>query len=378
MIESSSPEMNPASPPVSGLPAGLSPESPKPETPSGFRKALKNPLWLVLGLSVAFFGLFMISSSLIYFGNSEGSRTKPSGMTGKLFGKGKVGVIELNGAIMDSKKTISRLERFEEDAQVKAIVIRLNSPGGAVGPSQEIYEAVRRSKKPIVASMGSVAASGAFYVAMGAKKIFANPGTLTGSIGVIMQLVNLSKLYDWAKVQRYAIKTGKFKDMGADYREMDDETRALLQGLVDDTLDQFKKAIAAGRSLPLDKVSPVADGRIFSGQQALALGMVDRLGGLQDAIEEAGKLGKIEGKPKVVYPERPRRNQLLEALLEESKDEDSEAGAASSVLVRFGRFLGLVGSASVEAEEETGSGRRGLSRFLPPEPGIYLLWPGAN
>src|SRR4029077_13140783 len=146
------------------------------------------------------------------------------------------------------------------DSDVKAIVLRLNSPGGAVAPSQEIYQAVKNYKKPIVASMSSVAASGAYYVACGAKKVYANPGTITGSIGVIMEFANLEKLYEWAKIKRFSIKTGRFKDVGAEYREMTADERALLQNMVDDVLSQFTLAVSEGRNIPLETVKEIADG----------------------------------------------------------------------------------------------------------------------
>ena len=169
---------------------------------------------------------------------------------------------EINSVIMDSK-TLAQLKKFDEDKGVKAVVLRLNSPGGSVAPSQEIYEAVKDFKKPVVASMASVAASGVYYIAVGAPIIYANPGTITGSIGVIMEFANLEKLYEWAKIKRYVIKTGKFKDAGGEHREMTPEDRALLQGMIDDVLVQFKTAVAAGRKLSLEDVTKVADGRIF-------------------------------------------------------------------------------------------------------------------
>jgi protease-4 len=177
--------------------------------------------------------------------------------------------------------------------------------------------------------MGSVAASGAYYIACGAKKVFANPGTITGSIGVIMEFANLEKLYDWAKVQRYSIKTGAFKDAGADYRGMTPEERQLLQRMVDDVLVQFKTAVQEGRKLTAEQVTALADGRIFSGAQAKAAKMVDELGGIQDAILEAGKLAGIKDKPRVLFPE-PKRSRMLDLLLDSDRGEDEEAESALS------------------------------------------------
>jgi protease-4 len=314
-----------------------------------------------LGLSAAFFALFLVISGVIYF--SKGSATSSTRGSGGAFlasGKGSVGVIELNGVIMDSKKTLKKLEDFEESPGIKAVVLRLNSPGGAVAPSQEIYQAVKGYKKPLVVSMSSVAASGAYYVAMGAKKVYANPGTITGSIGVIMEFANLEKLYEWAKVQRYAIKTGKFKDVGAEYREMGPEERALLQTMVDDVLSQFKQAVSEGRKLTLEQVTEVADGRIFSGSQAKAAKLVDELGTLQDAINEAGKLAGIDGKPNVVYPEKARPRWMDLILDDGSQEERSESSNS------------LVGALTSILNGHVEKAVTGL------EPGIYWIWTGAR
>lgn len=273
----------------------------------------------------------------------------------------EVGVVELNGIILDSKKILKQLSRFEEDSGIKAVVLRMNSPGGAVAPSQEIHQAVKKFRKPLVVSMSSVAASGAYYIAAGAKRVYANPGTITGSIGVIMQFTNLEKLYDWAKVSRYSIKTGKFKDAGAEYRPMTAEERSLLQAMVDDTLSQFKAAVAEGRKLSKREVDAVADGRIFSGSQARSAKLVDELGSLQDAIDEAAKLAKIEGRPKVVYPEKPRRR-FIEWLFSGDGD-DSEVESES----RWGGASGL-GALVLKILNLPGTS-------VNLEPGVYWLLP---
>lgn len=335
-------------------------------TPSASAKM--SPLAWVLILSGLFFVLFVIVSGGVYMARSPGSGHggKHSGF---LSGSGSVGIIELNGVIMDSKKTLKKLETFEDDDSVKAVVLRLNSPGGAVAPSQEIYEAVRAYKKPLVVSMSSVAASGAYYVACGAKKVFANPGTITGSIGVIMEFMNLQKLYDWAKVQRFAIKTGKYKDMGAEYREMRPDERQLLQDMVDDVLSQFRKAVVTGRKIPAERVVEIADGRIFSGQQAKAEKLVDELGTLQDAVNEAGKEAKIEGKPHVVYSDRQGGNRLLDFLMNDggSRDEESRLGD------------GVGGATGLQRLVQSFFGPQAASE-LPSAlaPGVYWLWKGAN
>lgn len=323
-----------------------------------------NPLTVVLTLSGVFFVLFLVISGVLFMtrgGGGSRSAVKAPG----LFSGGSVGVVELNGAIMDSKKTLERLERMAENDGVKAVVLRLNSPGGAVAPSQEIYEAVKAFKKPLVVSMSSVAASGAYYIAMGAKKVYANPGTITGSIGVIMQFASLEKLYEWAKIKRYALKTGKYKDAGADYREMGGEERALLQGMIDDVLAQFKKAVADGRKLSMEQVDAVADGRIFSGAQAKRAKLVDELGTLQDAINDAAKQAGIKGKPNVLKPAQPRRK-FIEMLFDDRDEEESEASApGAGWITRAIRGLGESGS-PIAAQLEALT------------PGVYWLWTGAR
>jgi protease-4 len=333
------------------------------------RKKL-SPLAIVLTLSSVFFILFLMVTGGIYLYKAPGGGAKGGkhGAASFLAGSGEVGVIELNGVFMDSKKTLTRLEKFEDDDSIKAVVLRLNSPGGSVAPSQEIYEAVRAYKKPLVVSMSSVAASGAYYIACGAKKVYANAGTITGSIGVIMEFINLKKLYEWAKVERYAIKTGKFKDVGAEYKEMNPEERELLQTMVNDVLSQFKQAVSTGRKLNLEQVTLIADGRIFSGAQAKAAHLVDELGTLQDAVNEAAKEAGIKGKPQIVYPDRADRR-WLDLVLDGSGrgDDASESyagGAASSLFERVARAV--LGTGAAEALDPL------------PKPGIYWLWKGAR
>lgn len=237
-----------------------------------------------------------------------------------------MGVVKINGAIMDSQRALKELKEFEENSSIKGIIVRIDSPGGAVGPSQEIHDAIIRVRKskPVVASFQSVAASGGYYIAVAADKIVSNAGTLTGSIGVIMSMANLSELYKWAKIDRYNIKSGKFKDVGADNRPMTEEERKLVQDLIDNVYGQFLKAVANGRKLPEDKVRPYADGRVLSGEQALAAGLVDKLGGIDVAIDYIKELAKLDAKQKVnlVLPE-PKRKSVWEML---------GSGAADSIM----------------------------------------------
>jgi protease-4 len=205
-----------------------------------------------------------------------------------LFGSGDaVGVVEVKGIILDSQETIKRLRECGKNDRVKAVVLRIDSPGGVVGPSQEIHEEVKKlaAKKKVVVSMGSLAASGGYYIAAPASVIFANPGTITGSIGVIIKLSNLQELLDKVGVKVTTIKTGTYKDIGSPSRPMTEDDKALLQGVIDSSYNQFVKAVAQGRKLPEAQVRLLADGRIFTGEQALALKLVDRL------VDSAGSKG---------------------------------------------------------------------------------------
>jgi protease-4 len=232
----------------------------------------------------------------------------------------KVAVLPITGLIADSESTIDQLKKFAKDDSIKAIVLRINSPGGGVGPSQEIHEEVKKlnGKKVVVASMGALAASGGYYIACAAQKIYANPGTITGSIGVIMQFVTVKDLIEKIGLKGMVVKSGAFKDIGSPLREMKAEERDLLQGVIDNVHSQFIVAVAEGRKMERESVAKLADGRIFSGEQAKSLGLVDALGNLEDAVTEAGKLAKIEGEPRVVTPPKKKLS-ILELLKEEAK-----------------------------------------------------------
>jgi protease-4 len=232
----------------------------------------------------------------------------------------RVGVVEVTGVIADGKTTLKELREFAENDAIRAVVIRVDSPGGAVGPSQEIYDAVKRLriKKHVVASMGSIAASGGFYVACASEKVFANPGTLTGSIGVIAEFPNVSGLLRWAGVSMQTIKAGSMKDAGNPFRELSAEERAYFESLLADVHQQFIAAVAAGRGIPEADVRKIADGRVFTGRRAKELKFVDELGGLQDAVREAGKLAGIRGEPRIEYPGKDRP--LVRALFGEEAD----------------------------------------------------------
>lgn len=233
------------------------------------------------------------------------------------FGGSKVALITVEGVILDSKEVIEQLEKHRTNPTVKAIVLRINSPGGGVSPSQEIYEEILKTrqanKKPVVASMGSLAASGGYYIASAADVIVANPGSITGSIGVLIQVPNISGLLQKIGVKSVVVKSGEHKDLASPVREMTDAERQILQRLLDDVHDQFIDVVAKTRKLDRKKVEALADGRIFSGREAKSLGLVDQLGNLQDAIDRAASLAGMPGKPTVIQ-ERKRRFLLLDLL----------------------------------------------------------------
>jgi len=237
-----------------------------------------------------------------------------------LSGEDRIALIRVEGVILDAQQTVGDLKKFGESPSVKAIVLRIDSPGGGVVPSQEIHDAVMRVRnkqnKAVVASMGTVAASGGYYIAAATDRIIANPGTLTGSIGVIMELANLEGLLKKIGVENVVVKSGRHKDIGSPFRKMSDEDRRILQSVMDDVHTQFIEAVAEGRSLDVADVRPLADGRIFTGRQAKEIKLVDELGDLDDAIRLAADLGGIEGEPKVVEPrKRFSVRELLESRL---------------------------------------------------------------
>jgi protease IV len=234
----------------------------------------------------------------------------------------KVGVIEVNGVISESKTVLSQLKRFREDDAIKAIVVRINSPGGAVGPSQEIFREIRRTTavKKVVASMGTIAASGGYYIAAGASGIVADPGTITGSIGVIMGFTNYQELLHKIGLVPIVVKSGKYKDIGSPVRKMTPEERKILTDLADKIHQQFIQAVIDGRKMDRKKVESLADGRIFTGQESKELGLVDRLGNLEDAIEWAGRLGGIKGKISTVYA-RDKKFSILKLFTDSSAQE---------------------------------------------------------
>ncbi len=228
-----------------------------------------------------------------------------------------VGLVRVEGVIADSRSVIKDLRYFEDVGGIQALVIRIDSPGGGVAATQEIVNEIDRLREtglPVVASMGAVAASGGYYIACSADSVFANPGTLTGSIGVIMSFTNLEEFFSKIGMSTEVVKSGEYKDIGSWSREMTPAERELLQGTVDDIHAQFVEAVTLGRGLSQSEVEAIADGRVFSGRQALSLKLVDALGTLDDAVLAAGRMGEIEGDPRVMEPVKRERLTLMDVL----------------------------------------------------------------
>lgn len=255
----------------------------------------------VFGVAVAVYlgvaGLFLaVVSSMVRGAQGGGGVFAP-----------RVAVVEVEGVILDVDDLVRELKSLRENPLVRAVVVRINSPGGVVAPTQEVHDALlrlRQAGKPVVASLGAVAASGGYYVAVAADRIYANPGTLTGSIGVIMQLASLESLLKKVGVDYVVVKAGQYKDIGNIARSMSTEERRVLQALLDDVHAQFVGAVADGRKLARGDVLRFADGRVFSGSQAHSLRMVDALGGLEEAINGAAALAGLPSPPNVLLPRR--------------------------------------------------------------------------
>ncbi len=281
----------------------------------------KNSWVTLLGLLFIFGAL-----ALFFIGNSISSIFNEN--TEKAVAKSSILHLELEGVILDGKKFLKQLLKYRGNERIKAIVVSVNSPGGVVGPSQEIYEEIRRTReeyrKPVVMHSAGLMASGAFYVAVAADKIIVAPGTLMGSIGVIMEFANLEKLYDWAKIKRYSLTTGKYKDSGAEYRPMRNDEKALFQDILSDTWEQFKEAVSQGRGLKKEYVNQYADGRVFTGKQGVKLGFADEIGTLEEAYDEAADLADLDDYE--IY-DVPKKKGVLDFLYKQDED-----GATSEVI----------------------------------------------
>jgi len=264
-------------------------------------------LWILIG-GGAFFLFVLAVFTLVYLTMHAG---QPS--SAMSFGD-KIGVVDLEGVILDSNVVVGQLKKFADDDSIKAIIIRVNSPGGGVAASEEIYRAVKRvrdeKKKRIVASISTVGASGAYYVSSATNKIYADNGSVVGSIGVISEWVNYGDLLKWAKLKPEVLTVGKFKDTGDPSRDMTPEERAYLQSLIDNMYGQFVQAVADGRHANVADIKAIADGRVWTGQQALALHMIDQLGDYQTVVDDTAKAVGIKGEPTLVHPEKDRKTVL--------------------------------------------------------------------
>jgi len=287
----------------------------------------KHPILLGLVVFGVLLGLFLVSLyALSYLSNREES----------LWGGEKIAIIEVRGVILDPQPVVEKLVKLRKNEKVKAIVLRIDSPGGGVGPAQEIFAEVKKAQKEkkVLVSMGSVAASGGYYIACAADKIMANPGSITGSIGVIVESLNVEELLRKLGLRSMVVKSGKHKDLGSPLRPMTEEERKLLQGVLDSVHEQFIRAVAEGRKLPVEKVRELADGRIFSGEQARELGLVDELGNLEDTLAMAATLAGIRGEPEIMYPEK-KRFSLFDLLLQESVSKIVESLRESAPPLNF-------------------------------------------
>lgn len=278
---------------------------------------MKRPLLIGLGIAAGVFLLFGLC--VLVVSTLFGEKLQ--------FGTGaKVGLVEVKGIIIDSRDITRQLIDLGKDGRVRAVVLRIDSPGGVVGPSQEIYEEVKKlnATKKVVVSMGSLAASGGYYVAAPASVIYANPGTITGSIGVLIKFTNFEQLMDKVGMKMTTVKSGEFKDVGSPARPMTDAEKQMIQSVIDSSYGQFVQAVATGRHMKVEDVKSIADGRILSGEQAQKLHLVDKLGDFQDAVAEAGRLAGISGEPELVTPPK-KKGKLVDLLVEESAAKISQA-----------------------------------------------------
>ncbi len=265
-------------------------------------------LWILIG-GGAFFLFVLAVFTLVYVALHAGGQQ--AGI--HAFGD-KIGVVDLDGVIVDPKETVEQLRKFADDDSIKAIILHVNSPGGGVAASEEIYRQVKRirdeKKKYIVSSIETVGASGAYYVSSATNKIYADSGSVVGSIGVIAEWVNYGGLMRWAKLKPEVLKVGEFKDTGDPTRELTPAERQYMQGLIDNMYGQFVSAVAEGRHAKTGDIKSIADGRVWTGQQALGLHLIDQIGDFRTAVQETAKSVKISGEPVLVHPERDRKSLL--------------------------------------------------------------------
>lgn len=264
-------------------------------------------LWIVIGGS-AFFLFLMAVFTLVYLTMRSDRQAD-----GFAFGD-KIAVVDIEGVLVDPEVVVRQLKQYGDDGSIKAIILHMNTPGGGVAASEEIYEAVKRirekKKKRIVTSIETVGASGGYYIATASDKIFANHGSIVGSIGVIASWVNYADLLRWAKLKDVTFKAGEFKDTGNPAREMTEAERTYMQGIIDALHAQFISAVAAGRKMKPEDIRPIADGKVWTGEQALDMKLIDQLGDFQAAVDDTAKSVGIKGEPVLVRPAKERRTLL--------------------------------------------------------------------
>lgn len=270
-------------------------------------------LWIVIG-GGAFLLYAFVVLSLIYM------TLRTSGTEAEFTGFGdRIAVVDLEGIILSAQPVAGQLKRFADDSSVKAIILHVNSPGGGVAASEEIFREVKRireeKKKPVVVSIESVGASGAYYISSAATRIYADGGSIVGSIGVIAQWVNYGDLLKWAKLKDVVLKTGEFKDTGNPARDLTPAEKAYMQSLIDNMYGQFVQAVATGRNLKVQDVRAIADGKVWTGEQAMPMKLIDNIGDFEAAVKDTAKLVGISGEPTLVRPEKERRMTLLDWIL---------------------------------------------------------------
>ncbi len=274
-------------------------------------------LWILIG-GGAFFLFVLAVFTLIYLTLHAGSSEAGFGGFGD-----RIGVVDLDGVILSPQPVVGQLKKFGDDSTIRAIILHVNSPGGGVAASEEIYREVKRikeeKKKRIVVSIETVGASGAYYVASASNKIYADKGSIVGSIGVIAQWVNYGDLLKWAKLKDVVLKTGEFKDTGNPARDLTPAEQAYMQSLIENMFGQFVQAVADGRSMKVEDVKPIANGKVWTGEQALQMKLIDQVDDFEAAVADTAKTVGIKGEPTLVRPEKERRT-LLDLLVGDVSD----------------------------------------------------------
>ena len=269
-------------------------------------------LWILIG-GGAFFLFVLAVFSLVYLTLHAGGNEASFGGFGD-----RIGVVDLDGVILSPEPVVGELKKFDDDSSIKAIILHVNSPGGGVAASEEIYREVKRirdeKKKRIVVSIETVGASGAYYVSSASNKIYADNGSIVGSIGVIAEWVNYGDLMKWAKLKSVVLKTGEFKDTGNPARDLTPAEQAYMQSLIDNMFGQFIQAVADGRGMKFDDVKAIANGKVWTGQEALSMKLIDNVGDFQSVVKDTAKSVGISGEPTLVHPEKDRKT-LLDLLL---------------------------------------------------------------